>query len=156
MARTVLRLTNPTVTLADTLIGLDTSPAFECQMTSATITPVPQTQTIPSTGCAPSADSPGKTKWQIDAAWLQDWGATDSLSQYAFDHDTELVWYRFEADTVEAPQVKAEGQLYLAAGGYGGTFGDGSAAVATATWPCLDKPTIVAALAAAAADTGAA
>lgn len=142
MARSVLILNNPTLVLADTQAGLEAGDAFECQITSARLTPAPTYQTVPSTGCAPASQSPGRTGWQIDAAWLDDWGADPSLSQYAFDHDTEAIWYRFVADSVQYPDLKAEGQVYMAPGGYGGTFGDGSAAASTATWPCVDVPAI--------------
>jgi len=145
MARTLLILTNPTLELADDQAGLDTGTAFECQITSAAITPQPTSQTIPATGCAPATNSPGKTGYSLDLAWLQDWNAEDGgLSKYAYDNDTLPKWFRLTADKNAAvgSEVVAEGQAYVVAGAFGGTFGDGSAAAATATWPCLDKPAI--------------
>jgi hypothetical protein len=142
MARETLILNNPTVVLADTAAGLDAGDAFECQINSLSITPQPVYNTIPATGCAGASQSPGRTGYQLDVVYLQDWGAADSLSQYAFDNDGLMSWYRFTADTVQFPNLQAEGQCYLAAGAYGGTFGDGSAAQSTSTWPCLDKPAI--------------
>ena len=147
MARTLLILTNPTLMLADTEAGLTTGKAFECQITSAAITPQPTTQTIPATGCAPATNSPGKTGYQLDLAWLQDWNAPGGgLSNYAFANDTAPKWFKLVADKSVTPttdQVVATGQAYVVAGALGGTFGDGSAAVSTAAWPMLDKPTIV-------------
>lgn len=142
MPRTALILNNPTLTLADTQAGLDAGDAFECQITSAVLTPTAVYNTIPATGCSGASQSPGRTGWAFVVAWLQDWPADPSLSQYAFDHDTEPTWYRFEADTAQYPNLKAEGQVYLSAGAMGGTFGDGSAAPANATWPCLATPAI--------------
>ena len=147
MARTLLILTNPTLVLADDEAGLDlATEAFECQITSAAITPTPTSQTIPATGCAPATTSPGKTGYQLDLAWLQDWNAAGGgLSTYAFENDTLPKWFRLIADKNVTPttdQVIATGQAYVVAGGLGGTFGDGSAATTTATWPLLDKPVI--------------
>jgi hypothetical protein len=142
MARTALVLNNPTFKLAATQAGLATGTAYECQLTSAAITPVPNFNTIPSTGCAPATQSPGKTGWQLDMAWLQDWTASlGGLSGYAYTNDTKPMWFELTVDST-APTVKAVGQVYVVSGAYGGTFGDGSAAPATATWPCLDKPVI--------------
>jgi hypothetical protein len=155
MARTVIVLNNPIVKLADTEAGLTTGTAFECQITSAALTASPNYQTIPPTGCAPPAQSPGKTSWSFDVAWLQDWTAPEasSISQYALANDGQPKWFEFTADSVGAPTVKATGQCYIAAGSYGGTFGDGSPAVANAAWPCLDTPDIAGAVTAAAASS---
>jgi hypothetical protein len=152
MARTVIVLNNPIVKLADTEVGLTSGTAFECQITSAALTASPNYQTIPPTGCAPQSQSPGKTSWSFDVAWLQDWTApsASSLSQYALANDGQPKWFEFTADSVGAPTVKATGQCYVVAGSYGGTFGDGSAATSQASWPCLDTPDIVGAVTAAA------
>jgi hypothetical protein len=142
MARNVLILNNPKVTFADTEAGLTTGDAFECQITSAMLTPQPVYNTIPATGCAGASQSPGRTGWQLDVAWLQDWGSDPSMSWFAFENDGVLMWYSVTLDSIGMPDQVATGQAYVAAGAYGGTFGDGSAAVATATWPCTDKPDI--------------
>ena len=146
MAREALILNNPTVVLAATQAGLDAGDAFECQITSAVLTPTPVYQTIPSTGCAGASQSPGLTGWGFVVGWLQDWGADPSMSQYAFDNDGVSKWYSFTLDSIGLPETVATGQAYVSAGAYGGTFGDGSAAAATATWPGLAKPTIVSAV----------
>jgi hypothetical protein len=142
MARNVIVLNNPVLKLADTQLALATATAYECQVTSAVITPQPVYNTVPSTGCAGASQSPGITGWQLDLAWLQDWGQTDSLSHYAYTNDGVAKWFSLTLDSIGMPTQTAEGQAYVSAGGYGGTFGDGSAAAATATWPCLDKPTV--------------
>ena len=144
MPRTIVTLNNPILKLADTEAGLTAGEAYECQLTSATITPTANFQTIPATGCAPAAQSPGKTSFQLDLAWLQDWTAPEGgLSGYAYTNDALPKWFELTLDSVSAPTVKASGQLYVVAGGYGGTFGDGTPAATAATWPCLDKPDIV-------------
>lgn len=146
MAREVMTWNNPTVVVAATQAALDTAPAMECQVTAATLTPQPVTNTVPATGCAGASQSPGRTGWQLDLAWLQDWTkpADESLSRYAWDHDTETAWVRIVHDKNAATglEVDMEGQFFVVSGGYGGTFGDGSVTPTTATWPALSKPTI--------------
>ena len=141
MPRTAIILNSPVFKLADSDAGLTAGTAYECQLTSATITANPVFTEIPATGCAPATQSPGRTQWQLDLAWLQDWtAAAGGLSGYAYTNDTDPKYFSFSLDG--GATVVAKGQVYVVAGGYGGTFGDGSAAAATATWPCLDKPTI--------------
>lgn len=145
MARTLLILNNPTLVLADDEAGLALGEAFECQITSAAITPVPTTTTVPATGCAPATTSPGKTGYTLELAWLQDWNAPGGgLSNYAFVNDTLPKWFKLIADknAAVAEQVVATGQAYVVAGALGGTFGDGSPAATTASWPMLDAPSI--------------
>lgn len=155
MAREVITLNNPTFKLADSEAGLAAGDSYECQLTSAVITAAPQFNTIPATGCAPATQSPGRTGYAVDLSWLQDWTAAGGgLSGYAYDNDGQSKWFELTPDAVGAPTVKATGQVYVVSGGFGGTFGDGSAAATTASWPCLDKPDITtAALFAAAATT---
>lgn len=151
-APTVIRLIDPTLVLADTQAGLTTGTAYECQLTAATLTPTAVTTQIPATGCAPASNVPSKSTWSAVLAWLQDWtDAGGGLSNYAIEHETELVWFKFVLDNAGNPTVAAEGQIYVQASQYGGTFG-GPPALATATWPLLGAPTFtVPALTAAAA-----
>jgi hypothetical protein len=143
MARTVITLNNPIFKLADDEASLATGEAFECQLTSAVITANPVFNTIPATGCAPATQSPGRTGYQLDLAWLEDWTASaGGLSGYALENDGAAKWFSFALDSVGAPTVVATGQCYVVAGGFGGTFGDGSAAATAATWPLLDAPTV--------------
>ena len=155
MPRTVIPLTNPIFKVAETEAGLTAGEAFECQLTSAAITAAPNFQTIPATGCAGASQSPGQTSWALDLAWLQDWTAAGGgLSNFAYEHDAQEVWFRLALDSVGAPTVVATGHAFATAGSFGGTFGDGSPAAATATWPCIDKPDIVAAATTMAATAG--
>jgi len=144
MARSVLILNNPTFKVAATQAGLTTGKAYECQLISAAVTPVSNMNTIPATGCAPASQSPGRSSWQLDLAWLEDWTASlGGLSGFAYTNDTAMTWFQLVADSVGNPTVTCTGQAYVVAGAYGGTFGDGSPAQTSATWPCLDKPVIV-------------
>lgn len=148
MSRTIEQWTRPTVKIATTEAGLTTGTAIECQLNSAVLTSVPSTVTIPATGCAGATNAPGTTGWQLDLAWLTDWSAGDdtvSLSRFAFLHDTEAVWVEMTPNPTDATDSVLTGQFFCVSGGYGGTFGDGSAAATTATWPAVDKPAISAA-----------
>jgi hypothetical protein len=142
MARTAIIMNNPTLKLATTQAGLTAGVQYECQLTQAIINAVPNFNTIPATACAPATQSPGKTGWELQADWLQDWTASlGGLSGFAYTNDTKPMWFELVVDT-GAPTVKATGQVYLVSGSYGGPIGDGSALAASATWPCLDKPVI--------------
>jgi hypothetical protein len=143
MPRTVITLNNPVVKFADTQAALTTAAAYECQVTEARITASPNYNEVPSTGCAGASQSPGLTGFALDIAWLQDWTQPGGgLSGYAFDNDTAAKWFLFQLSATDAT-VKAEGQVYVTAGSYGGVFGDGSAAATeVVSWPCLAKPAI--------------
>jgi hypothetical protein len=144
MPRTIITLNNPILKVAADQAGLTTGVAYECQLTLAQIVPAAQFNTIPATGCAPSVQSPGRTQYTLHLEWLQDWTASGGgLSGYAMDNDGVAIWFEFALDSVGAPTVVATGQAYCTPGNYGGTFGDGSAAPATADWPMLDAPAIV-------------
>ena len=145
MPRTVMTWTKPTVKIALTEAELTTAGlAIECQVNSAMLTPQPATVSIPATGCAPATNSPGATGFQLDLAWLQDWSAADaeSLSRFAWDNDTEQVWVQVVPNKDDATTAVMTGPFFCVTGGYGGTFGDGSAGATTASWPAVDKPTI--------------
>jgi hypothetical protein len=143
MARVAIPLNRPIFKLADTEAGLTSGTAYECQLTSAAITATSNFNTIPATGCAGASQSPGTTGWQLDLAWLQDWTApAGGLSGFAYDNDTEPKWFSFTLDS-DVPTVLATGEVFVVAGSYGGEFGTGAVAPATATWPCLNKPDIV-------------
>jgi len=156
MPRIAMILNHPTLKVADTEIGLASGQSVECQVTSAVVQAQPQYQTIPSTGCAGATQSPGLTGYQLVISWLQDWttAAPGGLSYWAWTNDGTAKWIELTPD-VAAPTQKLTGQVYVAAGDYGGTFGDGSAALATSTWPFAAKPTIPAPVAAVAAEADA-
>lgn len=142
MTRTVMRFNRPTLKVATSEAGLTAGLAVECQVTSALVQAQPQYNTIPSTGCAGATQSPGTTGWQLVLNWLQDWTQTgNSLSQFAFEHDGEQVWFELTPDADDVG-TRLTGTAFAAAGDFGGTFGDGSAGVATATWPLLNKPDV--------------
>lgn len=146
MPRVVETWNHPTVVIAKTQAELDTAPTMECQLTAANLVPVPAFTPIASTGCEGAGQSPGRTAFNLDMAWLTDWTkpADESLSRFAWDNDATAAWVRIVHDSTAAvgAEVDMEGQFFVTTGGYGGTFGDGSAGAATASWPAVSKPTI--------------
>jgi hypothetical protein len=144
MARTVITLNNPTLKVATTQAGLTTGQEVECQVTSAKVTASPNYQTIPATGCAGATQSPGLTSYALELAWLDDWGAAapGGLSNFAWDNDGKPVWFELTLDEGATTPFVVTGEAFAVSGSVGGTFGDGSAAASTATWPCVAKPTI--------------
>lgn len=143
MSRTVMVLNQPTLKVASTEAGLVAGQSVECQVTSAVVNGSPNYSTIPSTGCAGATQSPGRTSFALELAWLQDWTTPDpgGLSYFAWNNDGKAVWIELTPDVDDVAQ-KLTGQVFCAAGSYGGVFGDGSSAVSTATWPFVDKPVI--------------
>lgn len=143
MAREVMVFTNPKVVVADTQAGLDAAAdSFECQITSAVIATNVTMNTIPATGCAGASQSPGAPGYQADLAWLQDWSAAGGgMSGWAWANKMTRKWLRIVPDAADVA-VKAEGEVWVVPGQFGGTFGDGSAAPATATWAFVNEPTI--------------
>jgi hypothetical protein len=143
MPRTVMVLNQPTLKVSTTQAGLATGQAVECQVTSAVITASPNFSTIPPTGCAPSAQSPGATSFALDLAWLQDWsvGTPGGLSWFALQNDGKAVWFELTPDKTVSTQ-KVTGNAYCVTGSYGGEFGTGNPATATATWPMLTGPAV--------------
>lgn len=142
MPRTVMVWTNPTVKVATTEAGLTAGTAVECQVTSAVLTPSTTYATIPATGCSGPTQSPSQTGHALDLAWIQDWQNAAGLSRFAWDNDALPVWVEVTPNAADATGSVLTGEFFCASGGYGGTFGDGSAAVATASWPAVNKPDI--------------
>jgi hypothetical protein len=134
----VLNIKDATVQFALTETAVTTAPDFTCQVTSAAIKANPKLQTVPATFCAAESQSPSASGWQLDLTWLQDWGATDSMSQFMFDNDTALMFFSIVPVDPAAPA--ATGQCYVVAGDYLGAAG--TVLTATATCPLPVKPTI--------------
>ncbi len=145
MAYESIKLNAPTLLLAATQADLDTpgtATAAECQTNSAAIVATGKSTATPATGCKPETQSAGPSSWAINVTWIQDWNNPDGVSQFAYDHDGETVWYRLLAGD-DYPGLGWEGQCDIVAGQAGGNFGDGTEVNATATWPAKGKPTIL-------------
>jgi len=143
MATTVMVLNRPTLKVSDTEAGIAAGLAVECQVNQARVECTPNYNTIPATGCSGATQSPGQDSWSLELIWLDDWtaAAAESLSRFAYENSGSQVWYELTPDT-DVPTVKVTGSAYCASGGVGGTFGDGSAAQSTVTWPCIERPLV--------------
>ena len=140
---------SPNATLTFTTpAGTGTAKSFECQVTSASITAAQNPVTVPPTGCEGPSTRQGAPTYTLNVNYLQDWGQTDSLSQYLYDHSLEDA--TFELAVGEAPMPVATGTCQLVEGDYGGDFAN--PLTATAAMGITGKPAIAApALATAAA-----
>jgi hypothetical protein len=122
-------------------VGTGTMDSYECQVTAITATPSPNFTTRPGTFCAGPAQVPGASSWALEVGFLQDWGATKSLSEWAFEHDGELM--AFEYVPAAAGVKGLRGEVYVVAGNYGGPAAE--VWVAEVSWPLAAKPELVAA-----------
>jgi hypothetical protein len=123
---------------------------YQCQIINMALVPAPNTTTTPGTYCAAPFDVPGQSSWWVEISFIQDWGATPSLSEFLLTNDGELCDFEFEPDVAGTPSMT--GEVYVIAGPYGGDAGQVWQAT-TLRWPMRGAPTLVpAALAAAAAE----
>jgi hypothetical protein len=143
MPRHVMILTSPILRVADTEAGLTSGTAFQCQVTSAVISVTPKFATIASTGCEGESQSPGASAFALDLAWLQDWNYAGGLTEYSWENAAgeggDPKWVELIPAAGDVA-VNVRGECYIVEGTLGGTFGDGSAAPSTASWPFVSKP----------------
>lgn len=139
MAQTVLVIKDATVQFAATELALATSPDYTCQTTSAAINANPNLQTVPATFCSPESQAPATTGWELALTVLQDWGSTDSISDYLFDNDATRAFFLIQPND---PAIDGmTGECWIVASTY---LGDaGVVLTATVTLPCIAKPTRV-------------
>ncbi len=142
MPTTLIPFEHPTLKLADTEAGLAAGTAFECQLTTAELIATANVVTVEQTPCTPPSQIPGTPSWALHAIWFQDWTAPGGgLSGYCKDNQGTSVWYELVADSVNAPTVKATGQIWLQSGSFGGIVGP-TPVKADVSFPCRDEPTI--------------
>jgi len=138
--RAVFQINNAVIKLAATQAGLTAGIDYACQISSAAVVTTANTNTVPMTGCAPASDVPAPSSYALVLTWVQDWQQAQSLSNYAYTNDTQQVWWSITPNGLTAPV--ATGNSYVVSGDFGGDFG--IPLTATATWPCLAKPSITA------------
>lgn len=104
-------------------LGVAASPTdeFSCQVINWQLNPVPNTTQRPGTYCSPPLTKNAASSWQVAFNYLQDWGATPSISQFMFDNDGELVYFTFDPTVEDVPSVA--GSFWCVAGAYGGDAG---------------------------------
>jgi hypothetical protein len=104
-------------------LGVAAAPTLDyaCQVINWALTPVPNTTERPGTYCAPPLTRNSTSAWEVAFNYLQDWGAAQSISQFFFDNDAQLVYFEFAPDIPTVPV--ASGSFYAVAGAYGGDAG---------------------------------
>lgn len=140
MTSTIMVYNFPAFVVADDEAGLATGDAYECQLTVATLDPTVTFATIPANGCQGAIQSPSAASWTLNVTWLQDWSAAGGgLSGWAWTNRLLQKWFKLVPDKNDVT-VAASGQFFVAPGTFGGTFGDGSAGIATAAWNLIGDP----------------
>lgn len=140
-ARTIINPNNVgSIKFAANTAGIAAAVEQGYQITDFKVVAKPNLSSSPGTYGAPPVDVPGVASWSVVVSYLQDWGTTDSLSEYLFNNDGAEMFFRIDpADT----GVKGfEGKCYIIAGSYAGPAGGNW--VDTVTLPCSSKPTLLA------------
>ena len=89
---------------------------FSCQVTSASIIGTPNLSDVPQTFCDPPTQAVGESSYTLDLEYLQDWGATDSLSRYLWDNEGDKVEFEVSA-SASAPAPSGRGDRHVPGGG---------------------------------------
>jgi len=110
---------------------------FSCQITNWALEPSPNTNTRAGTYCGPPVDVPGKSSWKLSFDFLQDWGATPSLSEFTNTNDGVLCDFTFAPSNPTVPE--ASGSVWVTATAYGGEPGVSWAT--TGEWSVDGTPT---------------
>jgi len=121
-------------------IGATASPtsAFECQISTFTVTPTANSINVPATYCTGPTIAAQKSTFAVALTYMSDWGQTDSLSELLWDNDGDLLFFEFTPSDNSIPECA--GQFYAVAGTFGGD-GD-SLWTTTSSLPCFEKPVL--------------
>jgi hypothetical protein len=144
-AASLITITNASLELSLSSDTAGTAVDYQCQITTASLDPTANLNPVDATWCAPATQVPAPTSFTLNVTAYQDWGKTDSLSQFLFDHDTELADFTIDGlvvSDVGAVAAVATGQVRLVAGSYGGAAG--APLSFTTALPVQGKPTIAA------------
>jgi len=134
MAQTVQ---TPGVPAGSVKVGTADPPTtvVSCQVTVLEVAPEASYVNVPTTtGCEPR-DALQGVKRNLRMTWLQDWGATDSLSEFMETNEGESVFIEFIPNGATTPKWVYE--VTAIGGGEGGTMGD--LAVADVTLPVVTR-----------------
>jgi hypothetical protein len=122
------------------LLGLADPPTgdYSCQVINFTLESVAVTTERAGTFCAAPATLNSASSWQVSFEYLQDWGATDSISELLFENDGSEIFFSFVPDVATVPT--ASGSFNAQAGNYGGDAG--TSWTSSGTCGLTGKPTI--------------
>lgn len=95
---------------------------YACQVINFVIEPVPNSVPSQGTFCRAPGTRTTASSYQVSFEYLQDWGATNSISSFMKDNDGQLVYFEFDPDVPTAST--ASGSFWAQAGSYGGLAGD--------------------------------
>lgn len=112
--------------------------AISEQVIEFRVRPSANLATVPATYGAAEGESAAASSFNLELSILQDWGKADSVSEFLYDHDGEVVWFQHDPAGTSEPTIK--GSVYAVAGGWGGPADDNW--VDDLTMPCIGKPTI--------------
>ena len=110
----------------------------QCQVTNYALTPSANTSEVAGTYCSPPTQTVGKSTWSLDFDFMQDWGASPSLSELLMNNDGEDLQFEFTPTDTSLP--KASGTCKAVAGAFGGPAGE--AWTASASLPVIGTPTM--------------
>ena len=137
-----LTLTEPTAPVTVCAAVSTAYDDFTCQITSGALVASPNVsdETVPATWCDPEQTLPqvAATSYALELSFLQDPDVVDGLSQFLFEHDTELAYFYMGLDGDDPP--KATGQVRLVSGTIGGEAR--VTLVADVSLPCEGKPSV--------------
>lgn len=140
-----VRQINPNNSGTITLGPTGSEKSIECQIVNWRCEPEANDSQVPGTYCEAPSTVPGRSSWFAAFDYVQDWGATDSLSQMLFDNDGRPLDFTFSPDVAGVPTVT--GTLYARAGAFGGPAGEvwqSSGRCPLVTAPTLTAPTTAA------------
>ena len=138
-------------TIKIALEGITPLVEYGCQVTNVMVEPTQNTTTTPGTYCGAPYDTPGMSSWAMVISFLQDWGATPSLSEFTFTNDGALCDFDFTSSS-PATVPSMSGSCYVTATAFGGDPG-AAWQVTTQRWPLPEKPTLTDAVVLAASAT---
>lgn len=98
------------------LVGVEKT--VSCQITTIMLDPSQGSTSIAGTYCAAPQNVPLGSTWALSFDYLQDWGATDSLSQLLTDNDGGELDFTITPTDTTVPS--ATGTCYGASQAYGG------------------------------------
>lgn len=140
---TVRTIINPanlgSIKFADNSAGIAAGIEQGFQILDFSVVPKTNMSSAAGTYGAPPTDVPGASSFGLVVAYFQDWGITNSLSEYLFTNDGVLKFFRI--DPVNTGVKGMEGQCYIVAGKYAGAAGGNW--MDTANLPCPVKPTLL-------------
>jgi hypothetical protein len=139
-ARTVINPANlGSIKFADNSAGIAAGVEQGFQIIDFKVVPKPNLSSAAGTYGAPPSDVPGASSFGLVIAYFQDWGTTNSLSEYLFTNDGVLKFFRIDPATAGVKGM--EGPCYIVAGAFAGAAGGNW--IDTANMPCPIKPTLL-------------